>query len=190
MKKNMIIKKTPLLAVAILLAASLAHAQLGTATGTTAVNVTVGAEAALTAVTASTNLTSAGTNFTNYTGGPTNLTYFIRTTAVGGSGTITAKVTTDFSPINGPSVAIPPTAGDALTFTCTATAPGNGGAATPCAAAMTASTTVAQTAVTFGTNARSAIAGNAASVSWTLTNDPKYQTGTYSATVTFTISAL
>jgi hypothetical protein len=31
--------------------------------------------------------------------------------------------------------------------------------------------------------------GNTASMGWTLTNDPKYQTGSYSATVTITISA-
>ena len=116
MKKNL--KRSPLLAVAVLLTAGLAHAQLGTGTGTTAVNVTVGPEAALTAVTASTNLTSAGTNFTNYTGGPTNLTYFVLDDPQsGGSGTITLKSDHRLSPANGPSVGTPPTAGDALTFT-------------------------------------------------------------------------
>jgi hypothetical protein len=43
--------------------------------------------------------------------------------------------------------------------------------------------------VTFGAAARSSAAGDTGSVSWSLTNDPKYATGTYTATVTFTISA-
>jgi hypothetical protein len=42
---------------------------------------------------------------------------------------------------------------------------------------------------TFGAGASSAVAGNSGSVAWTLTNDPLYHTGAYSATVTFTISA-
>jgi hypothetical protein len=43
--------------------------------------------------------------------------------------------------------------------------------------------------VTFGADAKSAMAGNSGSVDWTLTNDPQYSTGTFTATVTFTISA-
>jgi hypothetical protein len=42
---------------------------------------------------------------------------------------------------------------------------------------------------TFGAAAHSAVAGNSGSVAWTLTDDPAYGTGTYAATVTFTISA-
>src|SRR5438067_5861898 len=116
-------KRMLLLAGTLLLIPSLAHAQLGTATGTTTVTVTVGAEAALNITTGSTSLTNTGNNFSNYAG-TTNLTYFVRTTATGGSGSITLQVTSDFSPINGPSVATPPTAGDALKYTCTVAAPG------------------------------------------------------------------
>jgi hypothetical protein len=42
---------------------------------------------------------------------------------------------------------------------------------------------------TFGAGSSSANAGNSASTTWSLTNDPLYKTGSYSATVTYTISA-
>ncbi|MGA3326799.1 MAG: hypothetical protein ABSF45_20225 [Terriglobia bacterium] len=181
-------KKTLYLAVvALLLTAPIARAQLGTTTGTTTVNVTVAAEAAL-SVGATTNLASVGTNFSSYTG-TTSLTYFIRTTLAGGSGFIKLEVTTDFAPAGGPSVGTPPTAGDALNYTCTVANPGNNGAAIPCGSPTTSSTTAQTSVATFGTDNRSLIGGNSASVAWTLTNDPKYKTGAYSAVVTFTISA-
>jgi hypothetical protein len=93
-------------------------------------------------------------------------------------------VTTDFSPSGGPSVANPPTAGDALTYSCTVSTPG-----TPCSGTQTASTTSSTPVASFGANARSDRAGNSGSVAWTLTNDPLYETGSYSAVVTFTVSA-
>ena len=163
-------------------------AQLGSGTGTTTLNVTVAAEAGLTVGTGATTLASTGTNFSNYTGA-TNLTYYVRTSATGGSGSVVLQVTSDFTPTGGPSVATPPTTGDALKYTCTVAAPGNNGTGTPCASPTTAATGTATNVATFGTDARSLAAGNTASVNWTLTNDPKYKTGSYSATVTFTISA-
>jgi hypothetical protein len=42
---------------------------------------------------------------------------------------------------------------------------------------------------TFQKDAHSTKTGDAGSVNWTLTNDPLYKTGTFSATATFTISA-
>jgi hypothetical protein len=149
-------------------------------TGTTTISVTVGAEASIAVTTSTTTLTGAA--FADYTG-TTNLLYKIRTSA-SGSGAITAQVTTDFSPANGPSVATPPTAGDALTYTCTVAAPG-----TACSGTQTASTTAATPVASFGADNRSANSGNAAALAWTLTNDSTYKAGTYSATVTFTISA-
>src|SRR5947209_18766078 len=86
----------------MLFAGSLAHAQLGTSTGTTTLNVTVAAEAGLTVNTGSTTLASSGTNFSNYTTAvPTSLTYYVRTTQAGGTGSITAKVTNDLTWANG-----------------------------------------------------------------------------------------
>lgn len=177
-----------LLAIAVAFAAFPANAQLGSGTGTTTLNVTVGAEAGLT-VAATSTLASVGTNFTSFTGS-TALTYYIRTSQSTGSGSITAKVTADFTPAGGPSVATPPTAGDALTYTSSGTAPGNNGTGAVMAFTNVTASTSAQTNVaTFGADNRSLFAGNSETVAWTLTNDPKYKTGAYSATVTFTISA-
>ncbi len=132
--------------------------------------------------TTTTNLTSAST-FGDYTG-TTNLTYKVRTTQSTGAGNITLKVTSDFSPAGGPSVATPPNAGDALAYTCTSSNPG-----TACSGSQTSSTSSPTPVVSFGAGANSAIGGNSASVAWDLTNDPAYKTGSYSATVTFTVSA-
>jgi len=151
-------------------------------TGSTTVSVTVGAEASVIVNTSTTTLVSS-TPFADYTGN-TSLTYKIRTTPSSGAGTITAQVTTDFSPTGGPSVASPPSAGDALKYTCTVASPGTG-----CSGTQTSSTTAATSLATFGADAHSATAGNSASVAWALTNDAAYKVGSYSATVTFTISA-
>jgi hypothetical protein len=170
-------------AMALLLAASSALAQLGgTPPFNTDLHLTVGPEAAFRVDTTTTNLTTSATNFTNYTG-TTSFTYWIRTSTSGGSGTISLKVTSDFTPGGGPSVATPPTSGDALTYVPTVASPG-----TPASGSQTASTSAATAVATFGANAH-ATASTANSVAWTLTNDPVYPTGTYDATVTFTISA-
>jgi hypothetical protein len=165
-----------------LLSSANVFAQFGP-TGTTTLQVAVASEAAIRIDTGTTNLVSAG-SFANYTGS-TNYTYKIRTTAVGGTGSITLQITTDFAPAGGPSVAAPPTVGDTLDYTCTAVAP-----ATGCAGTVTASTTAATSVASFGADARSLAAGTGGnSVNWALTNDPQYATGTYQATATFTISA-
>jgi hypothetical protein len=152
------------------------------ASGTTTMSVTVGPEAAIQINTATTTLT-AGSVFSNYTG-TTNFSYKVRTTQSTGAAHIQLEVTSDFAPSGGPSVATPPTAGDALTYTCSVSSP-----ATSCSGSQTSSTASTTSVATFGAGASSALAGNSGSVAWTLTNDPTYQTGAYSATVTFTISA-
>lgn len=166
---------------AFLLIAGLAQAQN---TGTTTLSVTIGPEAALTVTTGTTSLTTASTTFGNAFTGTTSLNYFIRTTKTTGAGTITLKITTDFAGAGGPSVATPPSSGDTLGYTCTVSAPG-----TACTGTQTASTSAATGFGTWGAGANSAKAGNSASVAWSLTDDPAYATGTYSATATFTISA-
>lgn len=165
-----------------LVGASSLFAQFGP-TGTTTLQVNVASEAGIRVDTGTTSLTSAG-SFADYSG-TTNFTYKIRTTTVGGSGSITLQITADFSPAGGPSVASPPDATDTLAYTCTLIAPG-----TACAGSQTASTTAATGVATFGANAHSTKVGNGPnSVGWTLSNDPLYQTGAYNATATFTISA-
>lgn len=175
-------KKLLLLGIAIVLfVAPCAFAQTGT-TETSTVSVTVAAEAAIT-VPSNATLTSVGTNFANYTG-TTSFLYLIRTTKTGGTGSITLKVTSDFAGTGGPSVGTPPTTGDALTYVPTVSSPG-----TAATGPLTASTSTATSVGTFGAGANSVKAGNSASVAWTLTNDPVYATGTYTATITWTISA-
>lgn len=152
-------------------------------TGTTTVSVTVANEAAIQIDTPTTNLTTTGAIFNDYTG-TTNLTYKIRTSQGTGSGSVTLQVTSDFAPGGGPSVATPPSGGDALSYTCTVSAP-----ASACSGSQTSATSAATPVATFGADARSAKAGNSGTVNWNLTNDPVYQTGSYSGTVTFTISS-
>jgi hypothetical protein len=113
------------------------------------------------------------------------LKYEARTTPTG-SGRITLQVTSDFSPAGGPSAAQ-----GALTYTCSGATLG-----AACSGSQTASTT-AQTPVltlpasscTGGGGACSAQDPNSLNLTFTLTDDPAYQTGSYSATITFTISA-
>lgn len=166
----------PIFVFGFWLAAQAAYAQ-ATATAT----VTIGSEAGL-IVSPTPALNQSGGAFGSFTGA-TALTYFVRTSQSGG-GNIQLQVTSDFAPATGPVAA-----GSNLKYTCTASNPGNSGTATPCAGPVTASTT-AQTLVTsFGPNATSSNGGNSASVQWTLKNDPSFKAGSYSATVTFTISA-
>jgi hypothetical protein len=152
-------------------------------TGTTTVSVAVAAEASIRIDTPTTTLSTTGTIFNDYTG-TTNFTYKVRTGKASGNGNIQLLVGPDFSPTGGPSVGTPPSPGDALSYNCTVSSPG-----TACTGPLSASTTTATSVATFGANARSTKNGNSGSVGWILTNDPVYETGTYSATVTFTISA-
>src|SRR5689334_9451173 len=97
------------LALAVILAGLGAVSAFGdSATGTTTVSVNVAAEASITVDTATTSLTSSGI-FGDYTG-TTSYSYRIRTTKVGGSGTVVLKITSDFN-AGGPSVTTPPSAG-------------------------------------------------------------------------------
>ncbi|MDR3677332.1 MAG: hypothetical protein P4N24_17725 [Acidobacteriota bacterium] len=179
MRKNVLLTMA-----ALIFGTSLAYAQLGTTAPTNTLSVAVSNEAALTiSGSGTTTLASTGTNFANYTG-TTSMIYFIRTTETSGSGYIKAQITTDFAPAGGPSVANSGTSGDTLSYACTVAAPG-----TACTGSVNASTTAQTSIATFAAGVHSAKAGNAASLLWTLINDPAYKTATYSATVTFTISA-
>src|SRR5208282_1098569 len=172
-------------ALVMLLAPVGSYAQ--TTLGTQTLSLTLQAAGFLYSVPASVTLTNTGTTFAAYTGAVT-LDYRARTTVSTGSATITAKATTDFTCASGgPCIATPPSAGDALTYTCSGATLG-----TNCTA-QTVSTTAATNVVTIGagvcTGAGSPC-GNAAtntvSVNFKLTDDPKYKTGgPYSATLTW-----
>lgn len=178
-------RKLSLISILVALAFfSVEVAQAATITGPTTMSVTIGAEATINILNGTTTLAGSG-SFTNFTG-ITNLTYQVRTSA-GGSGNVTLRVTTDFNCLGGPCITTPPTAGDTLTYTCTAT---GGSGPTACSGSQTASTGGSTPVLTVGADKHSTFpGGDSSAVSWTLVNDPKYKTGSYSSTVTFTISA-
>jgi len=181
-------KLLPLVTLGVLLASSLAYGGTVTASDTATLSVTVGNEATIVVDPGSKTTTfTTSTAFTDYTA-TTNYHFQVRTTQGTGSGYISLAVTTDFSPAGGPS-AYAPVNGDTLKVTASTASAGS--AVVP----ANQVNATAQNIVTFGANAHGGLPGavgtNGATgqVSWNLTNDPAYQTGTYTATATFTISA-
>lgn len=147
-----------------------------TRTGSTTVSATVAADASIT-VSSPTNLTQGVGAFAIYTGS-TTVTFSIRTTKVGGSGSIVLQAA-EFAPAGGPLVSN----GD-LTYTCS----GSPTVGTPCAGTITASTGSTTSVVgSIGADAKANGAG--VTVNWTLANSPLFSTGTYTSTVTFTLSS-
>jgi hypothetical protein len=175
-------------ALVMLLAPVCSHAQ--TTLGTQTLTLDLEAAGLLYNVPASVALTHTGTTFSAFTGAVT-LQYRARTSTAGG-GTITAEATTDFPCASGgPCITTPPTAGDALTYTCSGATLG-----TNCSGTQTVSTTASTNVVTIPAGACTGAGSpcnnattNTVSVSFALTDDPKYKTGAYSATLTWTISA-
>ena len=134
-------------------------------------------------------LTKTGT-FNGFTGTIT-LSYRARTRQGSGQGTITVKATSDFTPTGGPSIASPPSAADKFTYTCSGATLG-----VACSGVQTVSTTTSTTVVSLGASACtgggapcSTANPNSANVTFILTDDSKYKTGSYSATLTWTIGA-
>jgi hypothetical protein len=137
-------------------------------------------------VPASLTLTTAGTTFVAYSGN-LSVSYKARTTASTGSGSLTMQATADFSPAGGPTIA-----GGQLTYTCSAATLG-----AACSGTQTASTSSQTNVVTLGAGVCTGGGGSCSSVNpnsvqstFTLSNNPAFKTGTYSATLTFTISAI
>jgi len=139
------------------------------------VGVVVGPEATFTAVDATTTMSKGDTTFGAY-GGTTNFTYKIRTTKVGGTGSITVLVTSFGT--GGPAVSD-------LAYTCTSPTSG-----TACASSTAASTATASSVVAFGADAHSADTGDSGTAVWTLADRTGIQTGSYTSTATFSVSAL
>jgi hypothetical protein len=165
-------------------------AQAQTTLGTQTLNLTLGAAGSLYGFPNSVTLTKTGTVFNSYIG-TLQIQYKARTSS-GGSGTITVKATADFPCASqGPCIATPPTAGDALTYTCTGATLGTNcsGTQTVSTSASTNVVTIPASACTGGGSPCSTANPNTVTLNFALTNDPKYRTGSYSATLTFTISA-
>lgn len=167
--------------LALLGSIPLLHAQN---TGTGSLTLTVSPEAT---VSTTTSPFSTSTSFSDYTATQT-LNIRLRTTSTGGAGTISAYVSTDFSAggSGNPSVNAPPT-GDTLKYTCGAVPSiGSGCVGNPTATTASGSAT---SVATFGQNAHTAQNTPATlAIIYTLTNDPIYPTGSYTATITYTIS--
>jgi len=173
------------------LAPVIANAQT-TTLGTQTLTLITQPDALLYGFPSSLTLTKAGTLFNSYAGTIT-IQYRARTTLVTGTGSITVKASTDFvCASGGPCITTPPTAGDALSYTCSGATLGSN-----CAGTQTVSTGVATSVVaaipaaacTGGGSPCSTADPNTVSLTFNLTDDPKYKTGSYSATLTFTISA-
>ena len=174
-----IIKALLVVTAIMLIAVTTAAAQSNT--GNTTLRVGVVAEAAIVVNTSTTQLTTTGTVFNDYTGA-TSFTYKVRTTKSGGSGTVTASIASDFAGAasgSGPKIA----SGDLSYLSST------GGVGSGHTSAVTAQVGSATNILTFGANARSTKAGDSGQVNWTLVNDPQFETDTYTTTVVLTISA-
>lgn len=106
-------------------------------------------------------------------------------TRPGVPGLITMQVSA-FSPLGGPSVSA-----GALTYTCSGATLGSGcGSETARSDAQTPVVTIQPSACTGGGGPCSPTDPNTVRINFVLENSPAYQTGTYSAQVTLTISSI
>lgn len=135
-------------------------------------------------------LTKTESTFNSFAGTIT-LSYRARTREGTGQGSITVKATSDFMPLGGPSITNPPNPGDTFTYICSGATLG-----TPCSGVHSVSTTAATSIAAIGASACtgggapcSSADPNTVNITFILPDDPKYKTGSYSATLTFTISA-
>ena len=152
-------------------------------TGSQTLNANIGANAKLSVVQSTVTLAHTGATFANFTGAVT-VQYKVRTTP-SGSSTLVVQAASDFSPAGGPSIA-----NSDLTYTCSGVTLGSA-----CAGSQTVKTTSTTNVVTVGGGACTG-AGctgsdpNSVSISLTLADSPTFKTGSYSTSLTFSISAL
>jgi hypothetical protein len=176
-------------ALAVVLTPASAGAQ--TSIGTQTLDLTLQAAGLLYGFPSSVTLTKTGAVFTTYSGTLT-VQYKARTSSTG-TGNITVRATTDFPcSSGGPCIATPPSTGDALKYTCTGATLGSNCSGTQTVSTATATsvvTAIPSSSCTGGGSPCSSANPNTVTVNFTLTDDPKYKTGSYSATLTFTISA-
>lgn len=152
-------------------------------TGSQTLSANLGAQAKLAVVQSSVTLLHTGATFASFTGAVT-VQYKVRTTPAGSS-TLVVQAAGDFSPANGPSIA-----NSDLTYTCSGATLG-----TACSGTQTMRTTSTTNVITVGGGActGSGCAGsdpNSVSISLTLADSPTFKTGSYSTSLTFSISSL
>lgn len=155
-----------------------------TGSGTQTLTATFAPEGSL-IVPSSATLASGATTFQPFTGAVA-LSYRARTTPAGG-GAITVSVTSDFAPTGGPSVA-----NGVLRYNCSGATLGTGcsGTQTATTSSQTPVLTLPASACTGGGGACSGPDPNLMNLVFALADQPNYPTGSYSARVTFTISAM
>lgn len=154
-----------------------------TGAGTQSLSAVINAIGTLTAP-ASASLLPGSTAFQPFTGSVT-LSYQARTTPAGG-GSIGLSMTSDFTPAGGPSIA-----SGALTYICSGASLGSAcsGTHTVSNTLQTPVLTLPASACTGGGGACSNPDPNSVNLTFTLTDNPGYPTGAYSAKITFVISA-
>jgi hypothetical protein len=162
-----------------------------TATITQTLQANIAAEAAFSTTSYNFTLAKTGTIFNSFTGS-LQLLFRARTGSSATAAGITMKATSDFTPSGGPSIASPPTVGAALQYSCSGATLGSNctGTQTVSTSASTPVITLPRSACTGGGAPCSADDPNSMTLNFTLTNDPKYKAGNYTATLTFTISAI
>jgi hypothetical protein len=152
-------------------------------TGSQTLSANIGATAKLSVMQSGVTLLHAGATFANFTGSVT-VQYNVRTTPTVSS-TLVVEAATDFSPANGPSIV-----NSNLTYTCSGATLGSA-----CSGSQIVSTTSQTSVVAVGGGACTG-AGcggsdpNSISISLTLVDSPTFKTGSYSTSLTFSISAL
>ena len=170
------------LALAIL-GAAVCHAD--TATTTQAVTVEIVAAGKL-SVQAALPLAAQTSPFGDFAGTlPVN--YRMRTSATGGSGSITLQAAGEFSPTGGPTLA-----GSALRYTCGGATLGTACAGTQVVsqAAQTPVVQVPSGACTGGGAPCSAADPASSQLQFVLENDPRFSTGVYTVRLVLTTSSL
>lgn len=167
-----------LLGVSIPICAAMASAQSQT------INVQLVPAVSIT-VPGTVTLSKAGMTFGSFSSPAVTLRFKIRNTQSSGSGSVTVQATSEFAPGNGPRSAN----GD-FTYTCSAASVGSACVGTQ--TVSTTTTTAVVTAIPAGTCTGTGCGGSnpqSVQLNFTLANRPQFKTGTYSATLTFTISA-
>ena len=163
------------------------------ATANANVVVQVAASASISA-TASVTLTPPATPFTGDYTGVTLLTFSIRTTPSGGNGSLTVQGHTEFTPGTAGDVG-PTIAGGNLTYSCAAsdltagTGSGLTGTLTYCGGASQTVNMTTGTNVLTGIGAKTNAGNDTLNVHWSVPDSAAYNVDTYTATVTFTLTA-
>ena len=129
------------------------------------------------------SLINTGTVFNPFTG-TLPVSYRIRNSSSGSNITITIAATTNFAPSGGPSISN----GD-LSYTCSAATLGTSCSGTQTLSTITATTVLSVASSACGSGCSSSTT-NTSNLNFSLSDDPRYQTGTYSTSVVLTMSSL